>query len=79
MGAVVKRSEIDPEPVEIIAQAIIDISDAMKTVASSRLSRRAIVTLVHEQSKIARRDIELVLNNLEQLERTWLKAKTPSK
>ena len=60
---------------EVIEQAIIDIADGMKRLESSRLKRSAIVTLIHQQSKVARRDIELVLNNLVELERLWLKPK----
>lgn len=60
-------------PAEIIATAIVKIAEAMKSLNQTRLSRRAIVTLIHAESKIARRDIEIVMNNLEALETTWLK------
>lgn len=60
-------------PAEIIAQSIVEISKGMNALNSTRLTRRAIVTLIHETSKIARRDIEIVLNNLDQLEKVWLK------
>ncbi len=69
----VTQNPTAPEPVEIIAAAILDIADGMKTLSRSRLSRKAIVALIHDQSKLARRDIEIVLNNLETLERDWLK------
>lgn len=62
-------------PAEVIASAIVDIAAGMKKLNTTRLSRRAIVTLIHEESRIARRDIEIVLNNLETLEETWLKRK----
>ncbi len=60
-------------PAEILAQSIVDIADAMAIMNRSRLTRHAIVTLIHAQSKIARRDIEIILNNLDLLETTWLK------
>lgn len=63
----------DPIPAEVIAQSIVDIAKGMKALNATRLSRRAIVTLIHEHSKIARRDIEIVLNNMDSLEETWLK------
>lgn len=60
-------------PVAIIATAIVEIAAAMKVLNETRLSRRAIVTLIHEQSTLPRRHIEIVLNNLDSLEETWLK------
>lgn len=66
----------DPEkPVapKVIAEAIVEIAKAMRTINATRLTRRAIVTLIHEHSKVARSTIELVLNNLDALETTWLK------
>lgn len=65
-----------PVAAEIIATAIVDIAKGMKSLNASRLSRRAIVTLIHDHSKVARRDIQIVLNNLDSLEATWLKKPT---
>lgn len=72
---IVKQNEQAPEPAEVIASAIVEIANGMKKLNSTRLKRRAIVTLIHENSKIGRGDIEIVLNNLEALEQTWLKPK----
>lgn len=69
----VKRHAIDPEPVEIIAQSILDISSGVKAMFATRLTRKAIVVLIQHQSKLPMRDIECVLNNLECLEKDWLK------
>lgn len=69
----VKLNETNPEPVEIIASGILTIASAMKAVNASRLSRKAIVGLIHLESKLPRRDIEIVLNNMDNLERLWLK------
>jgi hypothetical protein len=60
-------------PVEVIVTSILKLSEAMQELSRSRLTRRAIVTLIQAESKLAKRDIELVLNNLESLEKTWLK------
>lgn len=65
----------NPQPVEVIEQAIIQIAKAMKTISETRLTRKAIVVLIHHQSKIARGTIEIILNNLEELENDWLKKK----
>ena len=70
---VVTQKEESPVAVEIIAQAIVDVAKGMRMVNESRLTRECIVTLIHERSKVARRDISLVLNNLDALEHIWLK------
>jgi hypothetical protein len=69
----VKQDEEKPIAAEIIASAIVDIGKGMNALNSTRLTRRAIVTLIHENSKVARTTIEIVLNNLDALEATWLK------
>ncbi len=65
--------EMDDAPAEIIAQAILDISNGMKAMNNSRLQRRAIVALIHDYSGVSKGTINLVLNNLEALETIWLK------
>jgi hypothetical protein len=67
----VRQQPDEPIAVEVIARAIIDISDAMKKLSTSGLKRRAIVALIHDHSGIGKRDIEIVLNNLESLRETW--------
>jgi len=69
----VTQSVVDPIPVEVLATSIKQIADGMAQITSTRLTRKALVALIHDNSKIARRDIEIVLNNLVELERTWLK------
>lgn len=56
-----------------VTRAILDISKAMKTLSKSRLKREAIVVLIQDKSRLGKSTIELVLNNLESLEETWLK------
>lgn len=65
----------EPQGAEIIERAIMDLAGGMKTLTKTRLRRATIVTLIHAQSKVPKRDIELVLNNLDDLEQTWLKPK----
>lgn len=65
-------------PAEVLATSIEQIAKGMKTISGTRLNRRALVTLIHENSRVARRDIELILNNLESLETIWLKPKAKS-
>jgi hypothetical protein len=56
---------------EAVARAIIDISDSMKKLSTSGLKRKAIVALIHDHSGIGKKDIEIVLSNLESLRETW--------
>jgi len=65
----------EPQGAEIIERAITDLAEAMKALNKTRLRRATIVTLIHANSKVPKRDIELVLNNLDDLEQTWLKPK----
>ena len=67
----VKQQPEAPVAAEVLARAIVEISDAMKKVATSGLKRKAIVALIHDHSGIGKRDIEIVLNNLEGLRETW--------
>ena len=72
---IVPENEEEPMPVEIIEQAIIDIAAGMRKLNSTRLTRKAIVTLLHASSGVPKGTIEIVLNNLELIEHTWLKRK----
>lgn len=65
----------EPQGAEIIERAITELADGMKALNKTRLRRATIVTLIHANSKVPKRDIELVLNNLDDLEQTWLKPK----
>jgi len=71
MSKVNVQQNEQPVPAEIMAQAIISISDSMKKLNNSGLKRKAIVALIHDQSKISKRHIEIVLNNLESLRQDW--------
>lgn len=63
----------DPVPTEVIAQSIIEISNAMERLSNTQLRREALVVLIHDRSKISKSVINIVLNNLESLKKTWLK------
>ncbi len=76
-GSVVAMKQKDlvlPSPDEL-ADSIKAIAVAMRAVLSSRLSKRAIVTLIAHNSKVAQSKVEIVLNNLERFDETWLKQK----
>jgi hypothetical protein len=52
---------------DVLAMAIIDLSDAMTRLSKSGLNRKAIITLLHDSTKQGKREIEYVLNAIEQL------------
>ena len=69
----VKQNPESKVPVEIMAEAIERISRSMRYINQSRVSRKMIVALIHDNSKLGKRDIEIVLNNLDALEKNYLK------
>ena len=68
-----KQEEVQQIPAELIANAIIEIQKAMEQINKTRLSRSAIVTLIHAHSGVTKKNINIVLNNLESLGQIWLK------
>lgn len=55
------------------------IADGMKAINSTRLTRKALVALIHDQSKVSKNTIEIVLNNLQDLEHDWLKPRATTR
>lgn len=74
-----QQAGVDEVPVEIIAQSIEAISVGMKKLNATRLTRRALILLIAEHSKVNRGDVSRVLESLDTLERTWLKPKPERK
>jgi len=71
---IVQKDPANPVAANVIADSIVEIAKAMKTLNDSRLKRRAIIILLHNSTGgIPRRDIESVLDSLAQLEKEWLK------
>lgn len=57
-----------------IVESIRTIAKAFDQISNGRLTRDAVVVLVHAKSKgVSKTDVETVLNALETLEQTWLK------
>lgn len=70
----IKSNEENPEPLEIIAQSIIDISGAFEKISKSRLSKRAIVLLIKDATRnISMNDIEIILDVVPRLKDIYLK------
>lgn len=78
----VTTDEKDPVPAEIMAEAIVSISDSMKSLDASRLSRRALLLLIHDNCKTVpgyppkkpgMKEIEVVLNSISSLKKAYVK------
>lgn len=67
----VNQDAENPVLPEILATSLKSIGDAVRQWDRVGLKRRALVVLIHDQSKIPMRDIEIVLNNLVDMQRDW--------
>lgn len=70
-----QQAEEDAARIVAIEDAVLVVSRAMQRIAQSRVSKKMLVALIHDESRLPKGQIELVLNNLSQLEKTWLKPK----
>ncbi len=73
MSIKIKKNEENPESKEILAEAIVNIGAASKKLLASGLNRDAIVVLLHDATKISKRDINIILNGLTRLEGWYCK------
>ena len=72
----VKTDEENPEPVELIADSIIKISDAFDKIKNSRLNERAVILLIKDSisgNAIGLKDIENVLHAAASLKKNYIK------
>lgn len=65
------KDEMSPE---VLVELIQGISAAMKKLSSSKLKQDTIIALLRDRTGLAKRDIKLVLDNLDKLEKIWLKS-----
>lgn len=56
-----------PESKEILAEAIVRISNGFLSLQKSGLNKRAIVVLLQAETKLSQRDIILILDSLARL------------
>lgn len=61
---------------QIIEESIVQMADAMKRMASTRLSRKTLVVLLMHDTKLGMGTVEQVLDSLENLESKWLKKRS---
>lgn len=57
----VKTDEKNPEPLEVLAQSIIDVANAFDKINNGRLSQHAIIVLIKDSTGLSQRDIKSVL------------------
>lgn len=70
----IKSNEENPEPIEIIAQSIINVATAFEKISQSRLSKRAVVLLIKDATRnISINDIEVILDVVPRLKDIYLK------
>lgn len=70
---VVTQGEGEPIKVEVLAQAIVDISKAVKRLAASSLNRKAIIVLLAHETKLAQGVVKTVLDGIADLEASYLR------
>lgn len=68
-----EKKEVFEFDTQTVVEAIEGIAQAMRKLDSSRLKREAVVVLIHSHSKVPKKTIEIVLNNLNTLDERWLK------
>jgi|GEM_PF-3150370 len=70
---VIQKDGEKPIEKEILADAIVNVSAAMRKLSASGLNRNAIVTLVKDATGITKKDIEQILQALVDLKRMYCK------
>lgn len=78
---IIKRSEENPEPTEIMAEAIIKISQAFEKIRNGRLTERALVVLIHDSISppVSKSTIRAVLDSIADLKNQYIKKAVPKK
>lgn len=62
-----------PQAVEIMEKAIVEIADAARRLLDSRLKKKTVLVLLAHETKLAQWQIEAVLDNAAQLDKLYLK------
>lgn len=69
----IKTNEQNPEPLELIAKSIIELSEAFKKIDSSPLKRHTIILLLKDQTGLPQRDIIKILDAAPKLAEYYVK------
>jgi hypothetical protein len=77
MGTKVIVTQDRDRPVDtcVLAQSIVDISEAVKRLYSSGLNRRAIIILIANLSSQSQHNVKAVLDGMADLEKSFLSKK----
>lgn len=67
------KGRTEPVTKEVLATAIIEISESAKQLAKSGLNRKGIIALLNDDTKLGKGIIETVLLSLENLAKTYTK------
>lgn len=65
--AVIVTNQENPEPLELIADSIIEIAEAFKKIQKSKLSQRVILLLLNDQTGLPLKEIKLILDTVPKL------------
>lgn len=72
----IKVNELDPEPLELLAQSIINVSNAFEAINNTRLNKSTLVLLIQAHigsTNITRLQISDVLDTVPKLKDIYLK------
>jgi len=71
-----RATPLDPPPdIEAIETALLEVAAAMKKLGSTRLKKKVLVTLIADDTRMGKTQVETVLNSLESIEENYLKPK----
>lgn len=60
--ATVKLNEVAPEPLELVAASIVKVADGIDKMRKSGLTKRAIVVLLHDATRVPMMHIESIID-----------------
>lgn len=66
------QEQINANPVKVLAQSIREIADAAQAIRAAGLKRRTLVVLLQDRTGLPQRDINNVLDGLEEMKSDWL-------
>jgi len=69
---VVKQDMEEEVPAQVLASAILEVSEGFKKMKRAGLTERAIVLLLHDASGVGKPMVRAVLDGLDSLERLYL-------
>lgn len=71
-----KSTPLDPAPdIQAIEDALLEVAEAMKILSQMRMKRKVIITLIADEARMGKTQVEAVLNSLESIEQTYFKTK----